>query len=146
MSRQLVINSVAIGMLVSSMVYAAYDEGSMSINYDSVIDANVIQGKFNSFLPPSLQPVKIRIAGIDTPSLESPKCEKERQLGLQAKALLEKSLSKELPLLIKYSAWDKYGGWIIGKVYQKDVDVGEILIDKGLAVEFSADLKKNWCE
>lgn len=144
MFKQLAINSAAITMLISSFVFASHDQGSMSVGFVKAVDANTLEGSFSDFLPPALQQIKITVSGVEVPSLKFPKCDKEKDLAVQAMYLLNKTLSTEVPLLIKYSSWDKYGGTIIGKVYQRDVDVGQVLIQNNLAVPFGET--RDWCE
>lgn len=99
-------------------------------------------------LPCPLCEVSIRINGIDTP--ESTKrlamCEKERLLGIEATEFLRRLVAQHTLMVVTNAEWDKYGGRILGTVYVNGINLGQAMIDAGLAKPyFGSGPKPNWC-
>lgn len=88
--------------------------------------------------------IGIRINGIDTPEIKG-KCAKEKALARRAKehtvALLRTAKHVELQNMKR----GKYFR-IVADVLADDVNVGQSLIESGLAVQYDGDTKtKDWC-
>ncbi len=87
---------------------------------------------------------RIRAVGYDTPEIFSAKCEKEKALGLRARAYLQRAVDED-----RFTAelTGKYGGFgrplAVFKVDGKDL--GPQLIAEGLAVKYVRGQKKDWC-
>ncbi len=115
------------------------------IIYDiKVIDGDTLKAKWT--VPyPTLETIYLRIAGIDTPELFHPKCQKEKELALLAKAELEEITSGKFHFDIL--EWDKYGGRILVNLISETKEpVTDILVSKGLAIYYHGEKKqKDWC-
>lgn len=89
--------------------------------------------------------LSVRILGIDTPEKKG-KCKKEKDLALKATELTKKLIENKI-IKITDIKWDKYGGRINAKVFVNDLNVGDELIKKNLAVLYFGEKKnKNWCK
>lgn len=99
-------------------------------------------------LPCPLCAVSIRIRGIDTPeSNHLAKCPAEKAKGLKAKEELKAMLANQPKMLAKDIKWDKYGGRIDAVVIVNGVDIGQKMIEKGLARPYTGQgAKSNWCD
>lgn len=111
----------------------------------SVIDGDTI--KSNVKLPCPLCKVSVRILGIDTPeSNYLAKCAAEKEKGLEAKEFTKSLAEGQSTMIISGYKWDKYGGRIDAHVTINGVDVGQALIDKGLAKPYTGiGPKPDWC-
>lgn len=102
-------------------------------------------------LPHELQPVKIRVLGIDTPeSGGRAKCARERELGAKASALtrflVNDARERRLPISFSEIGWDKYGGRIDAKVTIDGRSLGDTLIGAGLARAYDGGKRAGWCD
>ncbi|TDQ81972.1 nuclease-like protein [Dongia mobilis] len=101
-------------------------------------------------LPPELQPIKVRVLGIDTPEAGGrAACALERDLGAKATALTRFLIheAKRRGDAIVFSAigWDKYGGRIDAHVSIGGQSLGDTLIRAGLARPYDGGKRRNWC-
>lgn len=75
---------------------------------------------------------RIRLRGIDTPEIRSPRCREERRRGLEAKRALEEMLAGT-EVQIERLGRDRYGRTLA--ILRVDgVDIGSKLIARGLAL------------
>ena len=127
-------------LLITSLAYGS----EVNWTFVKVVDGDTISF-INPALPKELEKVSIRLYGIDTPeSTYLAKCDKEKQLGLEAKEYV-KSLVKDQKLKVIVKEWDKYGGRVLGDIYIKDQSLKDILISKGYARPYDGGKKSNWC-
>jgi len=98
-------------------------------------------------LPCPLCSASVRIRGIDTPeSTYLAKCPAEKAKGLEAKAFLINLTSGQESMMARNIKWDKYGGRIDAIVEIAGKDIGQQMIDKGLAKPYTGSgPKPNWC-
>lgn len=98
-------------------------------------------------LPCPLCSASVRIRGIDTPeSTYLAKCPAEKARGLEAKAFLINLTTGQESMMARNIKWDKYGGRIDAIVEINGKDVGQQMIDRGLAKPYTgAGPKPNWC-
>ncbi len=98
-------------------------------------------------LPCPLCSASVRIRGIDTPeSTYLAKCPAEKSKGLEAKAFLINLTTGQESMMARNIKWDKYGGRIDAIVEINGKDVGQQMIDRGLAKPYTgAGPKPNWC-
>lgn len=90
--------------------------------------------------------LSIRVIGIDTPEKGvQAKCEKEKLKGIAATEYTKNFLNGAKTVDVTISNWDKYGGRIDGKVSYKGKDLGQALIDVGLARPYNGGKKSDWC-
>jgi micrococcal nuclease len=87
----------------------------------------------------------VRLAGIDTPEIRG-KCDREKQLALKARDLLNATLRKAERVKLLNPTRDKY--FRLGAhVVADGQDLSVLLLEKGLAVEYDGGTKThNWCE
>ena len=85
-----------------------------------------------------------RNRGFDTPETKSPGCVSERALGLRATTRLRSLVAQDGIEIAPYGR-EKYGRLLIGLSVQGR-DVGDTLIDEGLAVAYRGGSRINWCE
>jgi endonuclease YncB( thermonuclease family) len=99
-------------------------------------------------LPMELQPVKIRVRGIDTPELKG-KCASEkaaaRKAGAFTRGLVETATAKERPIHFSKIDWDKYGGRIDADVAIDGRSLADMLVSAGLARRYDGGKRGGWC-
>lgn len=111
-----------------------------------VIDGDTIQTKIET-LPPPLSNVKIRINGIDTPEKgHLAKCEYEQIMGTTATKKLIEIVGTSKQMVIKDFKHDKYGGRYVADVFVRDINIGERMIELGLAKPYDGGKKGSWCK
>lgn len=111
-----------------------------------VADGDTIRSTLK--LPCPLCNVSVRILGIDTPeSTYLAKCEREKALGLEAKAFLIAFSSGKETMMARNVKWDKYGGRIDAYVEIDGINIGDLLISKGYAKPYTGiGPKPDWCQ
>lgn len=115
----------------------------------AVIDGDTISVQLPG-LPAELQPVKVRVAGIDTPEKGGrAKCAQERDLATKATALtrflINDAQARQRPITFSGIGWDKYGGRIDALVTIDGRQLGDTLIRAGLARAYEGGKRKGWC-
>lgn len=75
---------------------------------------------------------RIRLRGIDTPEIRSPRCREERRRGLMAKRALQEMLAST-EVQIERLGRDRYGR-TLAVIRVRGTDVGSKLIQRGLAL------------
>ena len=87
----------------------------------------------------------IRVNGIDTPEIRG-KCESEKVLARQAKQITVKILREAKVIELRNMKRGKYFR-IVADVYADGKNLGDILIEKKLAVAYDGGTKmKDWCQ
>lgn len=86
---------------------------------------------------------RIRIAGMDAPETHPPRCVREAQLGLAARAKLERLLESGT-VTLGPATRDKYGREL-RQVFVNGVDVAQTMIAAGLASSYSGGKRQGWC-
>ena len=129
-------------LTLSASAYSA----DMIMPIRGVADGDTIKSTLK--LPCPLCNVSVRILGIDTPeSTYLAKCAKEKALGLEAKAFLINLTTGQETMMARSIKWDKYGGRINAYVEIAGKDVGQQMIDKGLAKPYTGEgPKPDWCK
>ena len=90
--------------------------------------------------------VRVRLINIDTPEMNG-KCVAEKVMAQSAKDLLATLLPRGTVVDLQNIKDDKYLGRINANVILPDGrDVGEVLIDSGLARRYSGGKRKPWCQ
>jgi len=112
----------------------------------SIVDGDTVHVKVRIWLG-LYQEIAVRVRGIDAPEISEPKCPKEKELGLKAKAFLESVLTKQPTVNLTEISEDKYGGRVDATIQTNDgKDVGKLLLKEGLASPSKKrEKKKNWC-
>lgn len=134
-------------ILAAATLFATSVTHAITLPILGVIDGDTIR----TFIPLEcpLCDASIRINGIDTPEslTRYAGCAKEVELGLQAKALTQSLVGKNTTMEVTEFDHDKYGGRILGTVVINGKDVGQELINAGLAKPyFGSGPKPDWCQ
>lgn len=123
--------------LYQVQVTSIYDGDTFSINLPG--------------LPTELNPVKIRLRGVDTPERGGKaKCESERVRADAARAFTVKQIARtQGRVVIGNLDWDKYGGRIDADVYVGPAGnerLVDLLIQNGYGREYHGEARtKGWC-
>lgn len=89
--------------------------------------------------------ISVRVNGIDTPEIRG-KCEKEKTIAKQAKSVVNYILNNSTYVYLKNPNRGKYFR-IVADVYADDVNIADILLERGLAIPYDGGKKtKNWCK
>ena len=93
------------------------------------------------------QEVVVRVSGIDSPETARAKCERERQLGLLAKAKAMELLPVGTRLeLIRVATRDRYGRVLAHITLPSGEDFGRLMLQRGLAVAYHGrGARQDWC-
>lgn len=90
--------------------------------------------------------VRVRLINIDTPEMNG-KCAAEITMAQSAKDLLATLIPRGTSVDLRNIKDDKYLGRINANVILPDGrDVGNILIDSGLARPYNGGKRKSWCK
>lgn len=99
-------------------------------------------------LPPELQPLKVRVRGIDTPELHG-KCAPEKAAARKASAftrrLVDTAKATEKQIHFSKIDWDKYGGRIDADVVIDGRSLADMLVSAGLARRYDGGKRGSWC-
>ena len=88
--------------------------------------------------------ISVRVNGIDTPEIKG-KCDAEKKLAIKAKQLTERLLFNAKRVVLKEIKRGKYFR-IVANVDIDDQDLGEVLIQEGVAVPYWGGKKAyTWC-
>ena len=156
MARNWTAGVVAAGLLVSAgladsaylrdrapmRVAATGLDGPVSARVTQVIDGDTLEVQARIWLGQSVG-VRVRLDRIDTPELRS-SCAEERRSAEAVRAWLERRLlGAEVQLHdIRY---DKYGGRVLADVVDRNGDVGQALVEAGLARPYDGGARQPWC-
>lgn len=114
-----------------------------------VIDGDTIKVTIPG-LPAELNPVGIRLLGINTPETGGrAACDSERVLGERAKAtarrLVADAQRAKRPIEFRQVKWDKYGGRVNAVVMIGGLDLAKTLIARGLGRPYDGGRREGWC-
>ncbi|MBL9036589.1 MAG: thermonuclease family protein [Rhodospirillaceae bacterium] len=97
-------------------------------------------------LPAALNPVAIRVRGIDTPETGGrAKCAAERKLASRATDFTRDAVRHGRQVEFAAPSWDKYGGRIDADVWIDGTSLARQLIDAGLARAYDGGKRRGWC-
>jgi endonuclease YncB( thermonuclease family) len=101
-------------------------------------------------LPPELNPVGVRLLGINTPETGGrAACVREKELGERAKSaarrLVADALKAGRPIVFQGIKWDKYGGRVNATVLIGGKDLAKTLISRGLGMPYDGGKRQSWC-
>ena len=97
-------------------------------------------------LPEGLNPVAIRVRGIDTPETGGrAKCASERNLGGRATDFTREAIRRGSVIEFAEPSWDKYGGRIDADVWIDGELLAQRLIAAGLARSYDGGKRGGWC-
>jgi endonuclease YncB( thermonuclease family) len=108
-----------------------------------VIDGDTIEVRLVVWLDQEIV-TRVRIDGIDTPETRG-KCQREKDMAEQARLLTEQLLA-DSDVTLHDIQHDKYGGRVRARVVTPSGrDVGQNLIDAGLARPYRGAARQPWC-
>ncbi|WP_371169126.1 thermonuclease family protein [Aliiroseovarius sp. 2305UL8-7] len=85
-----------------------------------------------------------RLVGFDTPETKEPGCAAEKALGDKATARL-RDLTKNAEITMRHEGHDKYGRELV-ILTANGQNVGDVLINEGLALAYRGGGRINWCD
>lgn len=132
------------GMITSCVVLAA-SFGSVNANFVRNHDGDTITVNIPGYPPIVGQNMKVRVAGIDTPEIRKPQCEKERIKAYEAKKLVNKLLSQAKNIELTQMRRGKYFR-IEANVYFDGKSLKKALLQSGLAIPFKNRKHFSWCK
>jgi micrococcal nuclease len=109
-----------------------------------VVDGDTVTVDARIWLGQSVR-VNVRLAGIDSPERKGA-CDLERDLARRARIFTEEKL-RARPIELRHVMADKYGGRVIAKIITATgEDMGQALIEAGLARAYDGGRRRPWCE
>lgn len=130
-----------IGILLAGSISA---QTCGTIKVIGVVDGDTLRAEMIG-VPKPLNKISIRIAGIDAPEIKG-QCDSEKEKARAAKRFLLDKFSAARAVTLGSLDWDKYGGRVLADVYFDGKDVGQMLIDQGLATPYLGEKKSGyWC-
>ncbi len=100
-------------------------------------------------LPTELNPVKIRLRGVDTPERGGKaQCQSERTRAEQARAFTVQQIATTRgQVIISNLRWDKYGGRVDADVYvgTRQENLTDLLVVNGYGRVYDGGKRKGWC-
>lgn len=145
-----------IGVLSFVAATSVAAQTSMVLPIIEVHDGDTI--KTSLTLPAPLDAVSVRILHIDTPEMPArsyattkklgrAQCVKEAELALKARDMVKSLAAGYSTMTVTKFGYGKYAGRIIGNVFINNVDIGQYLINHGVAVPYEGGTKtKDWCQ
>ena len=144
MKKLILITIAAFTLNAESIKHIKYPDIEVS-KITSVYDGDTFRANLKDMPKIVGYRMSIRINGIDTPEKRG-KCQKEKDLALQAKKTTKNLLKNANSIILKNIQRGKYFR-IVADVYTDDISIAEELIKQNLAVPYDGGHKaKNWCE
>lgn len=134
--------------LILLLIFLPLNSLGQTFTYEilRVIDGDTVEIAA-PFLPPPLKPtLLLRVSGVDTPEIHSPKCELESNLALEAKEFTENLIKNTKNVEVIFKNWDKYGGRVDGDLILDGSSLATTLILKGYGHPYFGEKKGSWCE
>lgn len=118
--------------------------GEYAVDVESVYDGDTFRINLEG-LPEELNPVKIRVRGVDSPERGSPRCDAERRGAERARRFAEQAVGERV--VITNLEWDKYGGRIDADVLvgESRQSLADLLIQNGHARPYDGGQRQGWC-
>lgn len=149
-SRSLLRIFIAVAALSSAATNTSANtisEGRYDWPVLGVIDGDTLKVHLPG-LPMELQPVKVRVRGIDTPELKG-KCASEKaaakKAGAFTRSLIEMANTNSRPIQFSKIEWDKYGGRIDADVAIDGRSLADMLVSAGMARRYDGGKRGGWC-
>lgn len=116
-----------------------------NVEFISAYDGDTIKVNIKDLHPLLGQEISIRIANIDTPEMKGG-CEKSKAMAKEAQLVVQELLTEAKKIDLVNCERGKYFR-IIADVYADNINVGDLLFVKGLAVRYDGKTKKyDWCK
>lgn len=108
---------------------------------ERVVDGDTVRFRVAIWIDQELS-VSVRVAGIDAPELFRPKCAAEKALAREAKAFVAAFLDGRETTLHDIEQ-GKYAGRVVARIEADGADLGDALVEAGLAV---SGPRGRWCD
>ncbi len=139
-----VLGFIVMGIAFAGTEGATVDSYSANAIYRSNYDGDTIKVDIPGTHPLFGENISIRISGIDTPELRA-RCLREKAMARRARQRVRELLTKHKDIVLEGMERGKYFR-IVAKVNVQGVDVGQLLIDEGLAVPYFGGRRTvDWC-
>lgn len=127
-------------------VNRAIDYGNFNdVEYISNYDGDTIKVNIKGLHPLIGKGITIRVNGIDTPEMKGD-CETSKIMAKEAKSVVQNLLSSSKKIDLVNCKRGKYFR-IVADVIADNINIGNLLLVKGLAVKYDGTTKKqNWCK
>lgn len=141
---------VLLGIAISFSVRAESQRAHIW-EVSEVIDGDTFTVQ-ESFYPPELGHIKVRIKGVNTPEQKSKAlCAKEIQMAEKAKVFLKSQLTPGSLVTVTSVKQDFFPGRVVGYVTYVDAkglikDLSSTLLSSGHAVVYHPTKKHQWCK
>jgi len=108
-----------------------------------VVDGDTVEVGLDVY-PGIVRIVKIRLAGINAPETRTrDSCEKAA--GLLAKEEMQRLMSRPGPVEVVDLHEGKFAGRAVARILVDGVDVGQVMLQKGLVRPYSGGRRGPWC-
>ncbi len=132
-------------LLVSN--FANAEEVTYNWKPIKVLDGDTVKFEAPWVPKPLKQEISVRVLGIDTPEKKPRnKCDQEDGLAQKASKFTKDKIANAKSIQVKVEDWDKYGGRILGHIIVDDKNLGNELIENGLARAYQGEAKSSWCK
>lgn len=132
-------------LLVSN--FANAEEVTYNWKPIKVLDGDTVKFEAPWVPKPLKQEISVRVLGIDTPEKKPRnKCDQEDELAQKASKFTKDKIANAKSIQVKVEDWDKYGGRILGHIIVDDKNLGDELIENGLARAYYGEAKSSWCK
>lgn len=139
---------LAAALMAVCVSVVAKDFGTYPIqkgNILEVYDGDTIYITDKTCPPVFCEKIGVRVYGIDTPEMHS-KCPKEHDLAVQAKGVMSDAIANSKKIELRHATHEKFGR-LMGQLYIDDQNIGDILVQKKLAVPYFGEKKTtDWCK
>jgi endonuclease YncB( thermonuclease family) len=138
-------------LLASFLAFTVSAKEVKMVEYDwrvtKVVDGDTIKFEAPWVPDPIKKEMSVRIYGVDTPEKGwRGKCEKEKAAGAAATKFAKDLVKNAKSIKIAISAWDKFGGRVLGDVIVDGKSLRKELIANGHAREYYGEKKQSWCD
>lgn len=142
----MLINKIKYAVLLSTLIFNI-PSNAMTVDVIHVIDGDTIKTKIAD-VPEPFDIISIRIRGIDTPEIRGIKCKKQKVIAYQAKLfVIDKIKNNNNKITLENIKVGKFGGRYVADVFTNNKNLGNQLIEHGLAQPWNGTGKKPiWCE
>ena len=138
-------------VLASFLAFTVSAKEVEMVEYDwritKVVDGDTIKFEAPWVPDPIKKEMSVRIYGVDTPEKGwRGQCEKEKAAGAAATKFAKDLVKNAKSIKIAISAWDKFGGRVLGDVIIDGKSLRKELIANGHAREYYGEKKQSWCD
>jgi micrococcal nuclease len=134
-----------LGMIFAGSAYAKTTYGNLTVTtLVEVYDGDTFRVDIGGLHPIIGANIRVRIRGVDTPEIKKYKCEKEKELGMEAKAFIEERLNGATKIQLLNIG---RGNWfrIVADVIYDGKSIAPEIIQAGHGVVYHPKKKKDWC-